>query len=1359
MPRKTVEEIKKMPIKMQFYELDPIHEFEPNNILSAESIKHINESVLGKKGDENAFIDSPDGYDTRSLLFMWIMAKKDKTPDDILKMDAEEVKTFVSDFEKDVTENIPLFSQEGAELSEEQRLKNVEAWGEIIGKASKMISEKVSIPSHQDIKDDKIKKNTGAEYRNFFYNSNLAICHGLGFTANWLRKGIQYKLAPKIDNNGKSLKDEKINTALNKGFDSQFPERKGNIVSVTESLDSADITRRLLKYSNAPDKSFDIRVTCKLLLELQIFPKLEGKKLCLGSHKNWDKITTDAEDAFISIFDEGYKLDLSDKKDLYAAMGLSFDDLKKKKPEAAERLLSVLVEKFPKVEGFQNAKKQFDKERTEEKARLEEEKRKQQREFEKQQEKIRQQKYDDMLNEDFYEIFDKVDFNVAKNEWWDIDRINVPLITRKGVPYVRCTEDIKVDSEEYWATKYAEQYLDKIMYAQKKLGTIGSINYGGSEVPMRIEFYEQFSVVDPASKDGKMISVDKLAERTIQMNIDAGLLKGKAQDYSKYYDDTMHILMETMQMIIMNAVAQGQAIEFRPQLRGDMSKVPQERKVIKIQCYKDEAKRERESQNWWKIAEAKEQERIEAQRKRYQREKDAYEDMVARNKALQREIDADMSKERMAGATQIQTLTAMINLSPTSDDFFDRNIARVNDSPYMSIELNEYGYPDNFNESETQFDTMFGLLNSNQSPLVSQKKEFIHPKFTQNSQRFIAGMKVQDPKTGKMETVFQVACNTVMANINAGKLEGETLDSMIEKGAMKSIMKAVVMDAIQKRQAIEVPTYFQNQQGYPEAYETITIKPMDQLEYEKYLEKEKARMAEQAKQSEKLSDEEYMKDFNQGEKEAFEAAQKDAKIFDQIMEENKEFSDMKKNTFRREREERIKELAEIRIKREAIVIERELKEIEAEEQRKIEQRYEIGSEDNKINAEIRNVVGNQQKNINNIIEQDLKNFENADPAKEAKKNAKLPKGFNDNYGLDERRDSTKEFLEKWKKGLETTRKIAGGASHELTHLKHMVDRTIEILDKIEADNKNGYFSLENCRLRDEMMNKLGRAAREYISDKRGVKHQNDPNWRPFWEMGKKRFESALILSDYVKHYNNEYALDGKSKYSQRLQKLERFNYIKIERNFETMTHDMMNPNEWLEMIKDVDNIRREPKKGMKEAQIREIEENQKQDIQNIEDAVVGFMIAKFSLRSLQKNESEFYNEEHARLVFDDNAKKLKESPLFAKFKESIKGKDDFEKAMNLKKLAETDNGNKLLKEYSKMILNNNAKKKAKKKAEKKVEKKAEAPAKNSEAKIKNEAPKNENPKNEALDTKSNNEINKNKIRRSNSFSGHSMGGI
>ena len=152
-------------------------------------------------------------------------------------------------------------------------------------------------------------------------------------------------------------------------------------------------------------------------------------------------------------------------------------------------------------------------------------------------------------------------------------------------------------------------------------------------------------------------------------------------------------------------------------------------------------------------------------------------------------------------------------------------------------------------------------------------------------------MKVQDPKTGKMETVFQVACNTVMANINAGKLGDVTLESMIKKGAMKNIMKAVVMDAIQKRQAVEVPTYFEDSHGYVEDYETVTIKPMDEKEYKAYQEKEKNRMAEQAKETEKISDEEYIKDFNKEDKEAYKEAQKYASIYDQIWEDYKEYKE------------------------------------------------------------------------------------------------------------------------------------------------------------------------------------------------------------------------------------------------------------------------------------------------------------------------------------------------------------------------------------------------------------------------------------------------------------------------------------
>ena len=52
MPRKTEEEIKKLPVKEQYYAKDPMYEFKPENIFSKDSIKHINLCILGNEENE-----------------------------------------------------------------------------------------------------------------------------------------------------------------------------------------------------------------------------------------------------------------------------------------------------------------------------------------------------------------------------------------------------------------------------------------------------------------------------------------------------------------------------------------------------------------------------------------------------------------------------------------------------------------------------------------------------------------------------------------------------------------------------------------------------------------------------------------------------------------------------------------------------------------------------------------------------------------------------------------------------------------------------------------------------------------------------------------------------------------------------------------------------------------------------------------------------------------------------------------------------------------------------------------------------------------------------------------------------------
>ena len=76
------------------------------------------------------------------------------------------------------------------------------------------------------------------------------------------------------------------------------------------------------------------------------------------------------------------------------------------------------------------------------------------------------------------------------------------------------------------------------------------------------------------------------------------------------------------------------------------------------------------------------------------------------------------------------------------------------------------------------------------------------------------------------------------------------------------------------------------------------------------------------------------------------------------------------------------------------------------------------------------------------------------------------------------------------------------------------------------------------------------------------------------------------------------------------------------------------------------------------------------------------------------------------MFFDVNSDKIAGSKAFKQIKSVMKGKDDWEKAMNLKKLVEKNKGKKIVEEYSKVVTAN---KKAKQ--EKTQQKKVTAPQK------------------------------------------------
>ena len=214
-----------------------------------------------------------------------------------------------------------------------------------------------------------------------------------------------------------------------------------------------------------------------------------------------------------------------------------------------------------------------------------------------------------------------------------------------------------------------------------------------------------------------------------------------------------------------------------------------------------------------------------------------------------------------------------------------------------------------------------------------------------------------------------------------------------------------------------------------------------------------------------------------------------------------------------------------------------------------------------------------------------------------------------------------------------------------------------------------------------MMEKIGRAADDYIADKRGTKHENDEDWRPFWDMGKKRFESAMILSDFAKDYKKKFAITSDTPFAKEIKRF--VGDRKIERNYETMTSDMLNEKEWITMMEDVDDLDRKITKNMSDTRKKRIEDHKKQDAQTIREAAIGLLCAKAVKVELKREDSTLYDEDHARLVFDTSANKIANDPRFNLIMEKMPGTTEFEKVMNLKKIAMHDNGELLLKNFVK----------------------------------------------------------------------------
>lgn len=104
---------------------------------------------------------------------------------------------------------------------------------------------------------------------------------------------------------------------------------------------------------------------------------------------------------------------------------------------------------------FSETVKKYEEEVAAKRANEEEELRRKQREEEEKKAKKRQQESDDAINNDFYEAYDKINFNIARSEPKYIDRddsrnidnINREHIDVDGVPYIKCADTYDRDPQ------------------------------------------------------------------------------------------------------------------------------------------------------------------------------------------------------------------------------------------------------------------------------------------------------------------------------------------------------------------------------------------------------------------------------------------------------------------------------------------------------------------------------------------------------------------------------------------------------------------------------------------------------------------------------------------------------------------------------------------------------------------------------------------------------------------------------------------------------------------------------------------------------------------------------------------------
>lgn len=346
-------------------------------------------------------------------------------------------------------------------------------------------------------------------------------------------------------------------------------------------------------------------------------------------------------------------------------------------------------------------------------------------------------------------------------------------------------------------------------------------------------------------------------------------------------------------------------------------------------------------------------------------------------------------------------------------------------------------------------------------------------------------------------------------------------------------------------------------------------------------------------------------------------------------------------------------------------------------------------------------VGKGQNEINNIQLQDAQDLiqEAKEPKKETKTKVNIPAGYEEDHGglqkedaeklekvlkADEKKEDAdkpekvqkasekKEDAEKpekeisladARKGLNAKRwfGLAGVSSHEMDKLRDATDRVMELIER-EKKYVPGHvgFNANHAALRAELIEKMGKAAEEYMAAKRGKKHANDKNWVPGTTMGAKRFEAARKLSEYAQQYKKEHSLEALAQ-----QGFEAGDLKKDK--FASKVFDYTRMEDWVDRMKSITSKKPES-----------IEEQNK-IIEDIKETAAGMLACKYG-NVIEKKQGEY----HWEFCFEDNANDFLASQELGQMLTEIKGKDQWEKAMSLKRMSEKSNGDLLVSTHMKI---------------------------------------------------------------------------